>query len=35
VVGNACKVYRQALDAQDVAAFLPGRPVKPVFRTYV
>ncbi|MDX3000077.1 glutamate-1-semialdehyde 2,1-aminomutase [Kribbella solani] len=35
VVGNACKVYRQALDAQDVAAFLQGRPVKPVFRTYV
>jgi glutamate-1-semialdehyde 2,1-aminomutase len=34
VVAQACTVYRQALDAQDVSAFLPGRPVQPVFRTF-
>ncbi|HWD80368.1 MAG TPA: glutamate-1-semialdehyde 2,1-aminomutase [Kribbella sp.] len=34
VVAQACTVYRQALDAQDVTAFLPGRPVRPVFRKY-
>ncbi|HEY9335234.1 MAG TPA: hypothetical protein VIQ79_12455, partial [Kribbella sp.] len=35
VVAKACTVYRQALDAQDVNAFLGGRPVRPVFRKYV
>ncbi|MEU4197369.1 glutamate-1-semialdehyde 2,1-aminomutase [Kribbella sp. NPDC026611] len=34
-VANACAVYRKALDAGDVRPFLLGRPVKPVFRTYV
>jgi glutamate-1-semialdehyde 2,1-aminomutase len=34
VVAQACTVYRQALDAQNVTAFLPGRPVRPVFRKY-
>jgi glutamate-1-semialdehyde 2,1-aminomutase len=34
VVAQACGVYRRALDAQDVSAFLPGRPVQPVFRKY-
>jgi glutamate-1-semialdehyde 2,1-aminomutase len=34
VVARACTVYRQALDAQDVTAFLPGRPVQPVFRKF-
>ncbi|MEI8411558.1 MULTISPECIES: glutamate-1-semialdehyde 2,1-aminomutase [unclassified Kribbella] len=34
VVAQACTVYRKALDAQDVTAFLPGRPVQPVFRKY-
>lgn len=34
VVAHACTVYRKALDAQDVSAFLPGRPVRPVFRKY-
>jgi glutamate-1-semialdehyde 2,1-aminomutase len=34
VVAQACRVYRRALDAQDVTAFLPGRPVQPVFRRF-
>lgn len=34
VVAQACVVYRKALDAQDVGAFLTGRPVKPVFRRF-
>jgi glutamate-1-semialdehyde 2,1-aminomutase len=34
VVAQACRVYRAALDAQNVHAVLDGRPVKPVFRTY-
>jgi len=34
VVAQACTVYRKALEAQDVSAFLPGRPVQPVFRKY-
>ncbi|TCC05613.1 glutamate-1-semialdehyde 2,1-aminomutase [Kribbella soli] len=35
VVAGACAVYRQALDAQDIQAFIGGRPVKPVFRRFV
>ena len=35
VVAQACAVYRKALDAQSPAAFLGGRPVKPVFRRFV
>jgi glutamate-1-semialdehyde 2,1-aminomutase len=34
VVAQACTVYRKALEAQDVSAFLPGRPVQPVFRKF-
>jgi glutamate-1-semialdehyde 2,1-aminomutase len=34
VVAKACAVYRRALDAQDVSAFLPGRSVRPVFRKF-
>ncbi|WP_405057705.1 glutamate-1-semialdehyde 2,1-aminomutase [Kribbella sp. NBC_01505] len=34
VVAQACTVYHKALDAQDVSAFLPGRPVQPVFRKF-
>ncbi|MER6534215.1 glutamate-1-semialdehyde 2,1-aminomutase [Streptomyces sp900105755] len=32
VVAEACAVYRKALDAGNPAAWLGGRPVKPVFR---
>ncbi|MFB7422001.1 glutamate-1-semialdehyde 2,1-aminomutase [Streptomyces hydrogenans] len=32
VVAGACTVYRKALDEADPAAWLTGRPVKPVFR---
>ncbi|MGW3516185.1 glutamate-1-semialdehyde 2,1-aminomutase [Streptomyces hydrogenans] len=32
VVAGACAVYRKALDEADPAAWLTGRPVKPVFR---
>ncbi|WP_251092200.1 glutamate-1-semialdehyde 2,1-aminomutase [Streptomyces sp. Caat 7-52] len=32
VVGEACAVYRKALDAGDPTPWLAGRPVKPVFR---
>ncbi|NUR94036.1 MAG: glutamate-1-semialdehyde 2,1-aminomutase [Kribbellaceae bacterium] len=35
VVAGACRVYRQALDAQNVLELLGGRPVKPVFRRFV
>jgi glutamate-1-semialdehyde 2,1-aminomutase len=35
VVGQACAVYRKALDAGDPAPWMGGRPVKPVFRRYV
>ena len=34
VVGAACAVYRQALDAGDPTPWLGGRPVKPVFRKF-
>jgi glutamate-1-semialdehyde 2,1-aminomutase len=34
VVGQACVVYRKALDAGNPAAWTGGRPVKPVFRRY-
>ncbi|WP_433167848.1 glutamate-1-semialdehyde 2,1-aminomutase [Kribbella sp. CA-247076] len=34
-VAQACLVYRKALDADDPAAWMGGRPVKPVFRRYV
>jgi glutamate-1-semialdehyde 2,1-aminomutase len=34
VVAQACAVYRKALDARDVRAFLVGRPVQPVFRRF-
>jgi glutamate-1-semialdehyde 2,1-aminomutase len=34
VVERACVVYRKALDAGDPAAWMGGRPVKPVFRRY-
>ncbi|MEU6641083.1 glutamate-1-semialdehyde 2,1-aminomutase [Saccharomonospora sp. NPDC046836] len=34
VVGQACAVYRKALDAQDPTPWLGGRPVRPVFRPY-
>jgi glutamate-1-semialdehyde 2,1-aminomutase len=33
-VGQACVVYRKALDAGDPTAWMGGRPVKPVFRRY-
>jgi glutamate-1-semialdehyde 2,1-aminomutase len=32
VVGQACAVYRKALDAEDPTAWMGGRAVKPVFR---
>lgn len=35
VVGQACAVYRKALDAGDPTPWMGGRPVKPVFRQYV
>ncbi|MHA6616936.1 glutamate-1-semialdehyde 2,1-aminomutase [Pseudonocardia sp. DLS-67] len=35
VVGQACAVYRKALDAGDPTPWVGGRPVKPVFRRYV
>jgi glutamate-1-semialdehyde 2,1-aminomutase len=35
VVGQACRIYRKALDAGDPGPWLGGRPVKPVFRRYV
>ncbi|RSN35828.1 glutamate-1-semialdehyde 2,1-aminomutase [Amycolatopsis sp. WAC 01416] len=35
VVSQACLVYRKALDAEDPAPWLGGRPVKPVFRRRV
>ncbi|HVW41033.1 MAG TPA: glutamate-1-semialdehyde 2,1-aminomutase [Amycolatopsis sp.] len=35
VVAQACATYRKALDAQSPAAFMGGRPVKPVFRRFV
>ncbi|MGW6055584.1 glutamate-1-semialdehyde 2,1-aminomutase [Streptomyces sp. NPDC055189] len=34
VVGQACAVYRKALDAGDPTPWLAGRPVKPVFRPF-
>ncbi|MGH8867211.1 MAG: glutamate-1-semialdehyde 2,1-aminomutase [Actinomycetes bacterium] len=34
VVGRACAVYRQALDAQDPTPWMGGRPVRPAFRRY-
>lgn len=34
VVGQACAVYRKALDHDDPAAWLGGRPVRPAFRRY-
>jgi glutamate-1-semialdehyde 2,1-aminomutase len=34
VVGQACAVYRKALDAGDPTAWMGGRPVKPVFRRF-
>ncbi|MFD9892258.1 glutamate-1-semialdehyde 2,1-aminomutase [Amycolatopsis sp. NPDC059027] len=34
VVAQACTVYRKALDADDPAAFMGGRSVKPVFRRF-
>jgi len=34
VVAQACAVYRKALDVDDPAPWLGGRPVKPVFRRY-
>ncbi|NKQ55749.1 glutamate-1-semialdehyde 2,1-aminomutase [Amycolatopsis sp. K13G38] len=33
-VAQACAVYRKALDADDPAAWMGGRAVKPVFRKY-
>lgn len=35
VVAQACLVYRKALDADDPAPWLGGRPVRPVFRRRV
>ncbi|MGA4844204.1 glutamate-1-semialdehyde 2,1-aminomutase [Streptomyces sp. G45] len=35
VVGQACAVYRKALDSGDPTPWLGGRPVKPVFRRTV
>lgn len=32
VVGQACAVYRKALDAEDPSGWMGGRPVTPVFR---
>ncbi|MFI5692997.1 glutamate-1-semialdehyde 2,1-aminomutase [Kribbella sp. NPDC051586] len=34
VVGQACVMYRKALDAGDPSPWTGGRPVKPVFRRY-
>ncbi|GAB2583336.1 glutamate-1-semialdehyde 2,1-aminomutase [Kribbella endophytica] len=34
VVGQACAVYRKALDAGDPAGGMGGRPVRPVFRRF-
>ncbi|HEY3001556.1 MAG TPA: glutamate-1-semialdehyde 2,1-aminomutase [Kribbellaceae bacterium] len=34
VVARACTVYRKALDAQDPAAWMGGRSVRPVFRRF-
>jgi glutamate-1-semialdehyde 2,1-aminomutase len=34
VVGQACTVYRKALDAGDPTPWMGGRPVKPVFRRF-
>jgi glutamate-1-semialdehyde 2,1-aminomutase len=34
VVAQACAIYRKALDADDPAPWMGGRPVKPVFRRY-
>jgi glutamate-1-semialdehyde 2,1-aminomutase len=34
VVAQACTVYRKALDAEDPAPWMGGRPVRPVFRKY-
>lgn len=34
VVAGACAVYREALDAGDPAAWMGGRPVRPVIRPY-
>jgi glutamate-1-semialdehyde 2,1-aminomutase len=34
VVGQACAVYRKALDAGDPSPWMGGRPVKPVFRRF-
>lgn len=33
-VGQACAVYRKALDADDPTPYMGGRPVKPVFRRF-
>lgn len=33
-VARACTTYRKALDAQDSAPWVGGRPVKPVFRRF-
>jgi len=34
VVAQACAVYRKALEVADPAAWMGGRPVKPVFRRF-
>ncbi|MCA1704791.1 MAG: glutamate-1-semialdehyde 2,1-aminomutase, partial [Actinobacteria bacterium] len=34
VVGQACAVYRKALDAENPTPWMGGRPVKPVFRRF-
>ena len=34
-VGQACAVYRKALDAGDPTPYMGGRSIKPVFRRYV
>lgn len=34
VVGQACAVYRKALDAGDPGPWMGGRPVKPAFRRF-
>jgi glutamate-1-semialdehyde 2,1-aminomutase len=33
-VGQACAVYRKALDAGDPTPWMGGRPVKPAIRAY-
>jgi glutamate-1-semialdehyde 2,1-aminomutase len=34
VVGQACAVYRKALDAQNPAPWMGGRAVRTVFRRF-